>query len=62
MQEYGLISVPYICRLKLLENSILVLASDGIWDVVTNDVLKQLFDKQKSFNLKQFAEDIVHFA
>ena len=45
MSEYGLISVPYICRMKLLENSILVLASDGIWDVITNDILKQLFNK-----------------
>lgn len=45
MSEFGLISVPYICRMKLLENSILVLASDGIWDVVTNEILKQIFNK-----------------
>ena len=62
MQEYGLISQPYICRLKLLQNSVLVLASDGIWDVVTNDILKELFSKQKNFSVSNFAKDIVEYA
>lgn len=62
MKEHGLISKPDIKQSKLFKNKLLFVASDGIWDVMTQVELLQILKGKPRRSLEEVARAMVKFA
>ena len=45
LKSKGVIVEPFIKRLKIPKDSILVMASDGIWDVIDDQVILHIYNR-----------------
>ena len=63
-KKEGITSIPYIKKIYLDKNDIkyIVIASDGIWDVVNKDKLYQLYQELKKDTSEEFCNNLVEFA
>jgi serine/threonine protein phosphatase PrpC len=66
-KNYGVNAIPNITKEVLIDNysKYIILGSDGIWDVINQNHLKNILDintENSNFNSKNFCEKIVHNA
>ena len=66
-KNYGVNAIPNITKEVLMDNysKYIILGSDGIWDVINQNHLKNILDvntENSNFNSKNFCEKIVHNA
>ena len=61
MKKYGVLPKPSVKRIEVgSEDKWVVLASDGVWDVVNEDNLREISKKHDS--AERFCKDIVKYA
>lgn len=61
----GLISIPYVCEdvvMKPENNAILLIASDGVWDVVPDATVIRLVADKAASSAQEIAEELVNLA
>jgi serine/threonine protein phosphatase PrpC len=62
-KKYGVSSVPYIFKTPISDNDLfLVLASDGVWDVITESDMLVIFKDKSNLSTTKLAELIVNQA
>ena len=63
-KKEGITSIPFIKKIYLDKNDIkyLVIASDGIWDIVDKDKLYQIYKELKKDTSEEFCNKLVEFA
>ncbi|CAF3211707.1 unnamed protein product [Rotaria socialis] len=47
---------------KVRQGDIIILSSDGLWDVIKSEQLKQIIERTKNKNLQQLADDLLQHA
>ena len=63
-KKEGITCIPFIKKIYLDKNDIkyIVIASDGIWDVVNKDKLFQMYQELKKDTSEEFCNNLVDFA
>lgn len=62
LREYGLISTPDIRESELFKNKLVVIASDGIWDVIDREATVKLVKTNAKRSLDELARAMVKTA
>ena len=63
-KKEGITCIPFIKKIYLDKNDIkyIIIASDGIWDVVNKDKLFQMYQELKKDTSEEFCNNLVDFA
>lgn len=59
LREYGLISVPDIRESELFKNKLVVIASDGVWDVIDREGMVKIVKANTKRNIEDLAKVII---
>lgn len=61
-KNYGVISTPDVTEQNVQENDIVVLACDGVWDVMDNETVAKFVYSRRNQNANTIAQALVHEA